>query len=1716
MKKRYSPLLHPLKPSPSLDDALQAFHQGRVQDAATLCRQLLKLQPGNAAAWHLLGLTSRHINDLSVAAKYTRKAIELSPDVAEFHNSLGATLLAQGKTVEAISSCERAAFLDPTYSDAAFNLGLAHQHAGNPVLSIQNYRRALELKPDYPEAHNNLASLLHLRQKLIPEAIEHYRRAVQLRPGYAIALNNWGNALKDMGRLDEAIAKYLQAIKADPQYSDGFINLGTTLQQQGLFFEAAAAFAKAVALKPDDAAPYCHLGNVAQAQNDPQKAISWYLKALKIRPHYPMALYAFSLALLHSGNLDQGWLAYQWRWQTDFPPVKRNFPNPWWQGESLAGKTVLVWGEQGVGDEILFANVLPDVIKTSGHCIVECDPRLVPLLARSFPAAEILPRSTPPQPRLLQTDIDFQAPMGDLPRWLRPTIESFPKHHGYLKADPQRVDIWKHRLDALGPGIKVGIAWRSSLRKTGRDLCYTSLSEWSPILTTPGVIFVNLQYDECREELAEASKQFGVNIHTWDDIDLMNELDEAAALTQALELVISAGTAVAAMAGALGKPTWLLNMANEWCMLGTGTMPWFPDTRVILKSNKEGWQPAIDNIAHALAEYTPSPAATTSAVTEKLQQAVQFHQAGQLDQAHDLYQEILKTQPDNHNALNLLGMLAQQANMHDEAIGFFQRAIKSLPSFNEAHNNLGNSLCALGRKAEGIDEFKKALSIDPNHADALTNLGIALLDLGRHEEACAQYKTLLASQPENANAHNNLALALEGLGKYPEAISHFEKAIAIRPDYTEAYNNLGNSLKKTGRPDTAAARYEMALKLKPDYAEAIYNLGLLAQEQGYFESAITHYYKTLSISPKYAEAHWNLGLSLLNCGKLEQGWREHEWRWGCKELPGVFRDFPTPWWQGEDLTGKTLLVWGEQGVGDEILFASILPDAIKASGHCIVECDPRLVPLLARSFPTAEVLPRSTPFQPRLLQTDIDFQAPSGNLPRWFRPSIESFPQHQGYLKADPQRVEFWKQRLDALGPGLKVGICWRSRLRSATRDDYYTGLSNWGSILATAGVVFINLQYDECREELRETEQRSGVKIHAFDDIDLFNNLDEAAALTAALDLIIAPNTSVFSMAGALGKPVWLLNPATDWAAFGTGTMPWFPDTRLFLKSSQDGWQSALSAIASELATLSTNRAAMLPATTNSPNNRKRGTMTAEILQQAFQLHQAGQLDQAHDLYQEILKIQPETPDALHLLGLIALDRSQHTEAVELISKAIALQPNVAGYFSNLGTALLKLDRQAEAISNFRKALELDPNYADAHYGIANTLYETKDLPGAKKHYQKVVALRPDAEAHNHLGVIFKETGQLKTATSHFKTAIKINPNYAEAHYNLGNALESAGEFRQAIACFRRALQIKGDYEDARWNIALKSLLLGDLAEGWNHFEHRWRRKDFTSAKRDFPAPPWRGEPLTDKTLLVWGEQGVGDEIMFANVLPDVIQTTGHCIVECDPRLVPLYTRSFPHAEVVARLNPAHSRLLEPDITFQTPIGNLPKWFRPTIESFPRNHGYLKADPERVEFWKHRLDTLGQAPKIGIAWRSMIRSTKRDASYTELSDWKAILTVPGVILVNLQYDECRAELEAAQAQFGVKIHSWEYIDLKNDLDDAAALTTALDLVISPDISVAGMAGAVGKETWMYCLNNNWVKLGVNHIPWMPSITLHEKTLQENWGPVLKRIGQKLRQYAKR
>ncbi|MBO9560004.1 MAG: tetratricopeptide repeat protein [Caulobacter sp.] len=497
-------------------------------------------------------------------------------------------------------------------------LGVSREKLGDFGSSMRCYEAALKLLPDHGPVAGDLGRLA-FRLGLPDLAAQFFTHFLDSRPGDLEAINNLACALGEAHRYDEAIQILRTALVANPEAAGLWNTLGAVLVSRGDGATALTFFDEALRLQPTYGKAYHNrafarldLGDSAGALEDCEAALR-HGEGGDANDLATMR-FARSTALLALGRLREGWEAYEARLSPDLLQVA-NFvvPKPrWTPGDSLAGKRLLVCGEQGLGDEVLFANVLRDTIAAIGDeslLSVVVEYRLVPLFKRSFPRASVTAHRTVPHEGRLYwsapdiedwSAIDLWTPMASLLTVFRASQAAFPREPGFLVADPERVAYWRDQLTAA-PGRKVGVLWKSLSLQAERGRQFSPFAQWRPILETPGITFVNLQYGDCEPEIAYAREQFGVEIWRPPGVDLKYDLDDVAALCRAMDLVIGFSNATFNLAGACGAPAWLLTGAAAWTRLGAKDYPWYPQVRVFAPPDYNDWSGVMGEVAEALA-----------------------------------------------------------------------------------------------------------------------------------------------------------------------------------------------------------------------------------------------------------------------------------------------------------------------------------------------------------------------------------------------------------------------------------------------------------------------------------------------------------------------------------------------------------------------------------------------------------------------------------------------------------------------------------------------------------------------------------------------------------------------------------------------------------------------------------------------------------------------------------------------------------------------------------------------------------------------------------------------------------------------------------------------------------------------------------------------------------------------------------------------------------
>jgi tetratricopeptide (TPR) repeat protein len=541
-------------------------------------------------------------------------------------------------------------------------------------------------------------------------------------------------------------------------------------------------------------------------------------------------------------------------------------------------------------------------------------------------------------------------------------------------------------------------------------------------------------------------------------------------------------------------------------------------------------------------------------------------QEGDVARAHSLVTQALQDEPRNPHALQLAARIERLAGRPEAALRLLEQALDIDPERVAAHVEIA----ALHRNAHDLeaarDELNLALHYQPDNAEAHFQLGVVHRQRGRQHDAITCFKRALEIEPSHAQALTELGFVYVTSERHQEALEVLERAVELDPFSFNACNSLGYLYVKLEEYERA---YDVFSRLCAKLPRTVFgpriNLANSLDHTGRFDEAERIYNEILEYEPNHYTARWNRAHNLLARGEFEQGWEEYRFRLQEEVHPRLIPFAP---WKGEPLEGKTVVVTAEQGLGDQIMFASCLHDVTAPAAKVVLECDQRLKVLFERSFPRVEVIGTRYELAPAWLREvhAADYHIPAGSMPAFVRRKLADFPEHSGYLRADEQKTARWNAWLASLGPGLKIGLSWRGgtittrrRLRSLTLDDLLP-------VVQTPNCRFVCLQYGEVAADLDRMRSVHGIDIaHVPEAIA---DYDETAALCMALDLTVSVCTSVIHLTGALGKPVWVMVPAVPEWRYGLSgeCMPWYPSVRLLRQTNGNDWSPVIRRVRADL----------------------------------------------------------------------------------------------------------------------------------------------------------------------------------------------------------------------------------------------------------------------------------------------------------------------------------------------------------------------------------------------------------------------------------------------------------------------------------------------------------------------------------------------------------------------
>ncbi|QZZ21194.1 tetratricopeptide repeat protein [Leptothermofonsia sichuanensis E412] len=1749
-----------------LGSALQRL--GRLEEAAQAFQQALALKPDYPEACNSLGNLLQQQGRFEEAVVQHQQAITLRPNYPEAHHSLANAFQQQGRLEEAIAQYEQALALRPDYPEACSNLGNAFQEQGKVDQAIAQYRRALELRPDFAEAHSNLGAALK-EQRKIEEAIAHFQEAIALRPDYPEVHNNLGNLYQEQGRVAEAIASYRTALEIKPDFAEIHSNLGNILQQEGQFEEAFQHFHRAIELQPNYAGAYNNLGIALRNTGQVQAAFEAYEKAIAADPNFVEAHWNKALNHLLIGEFQPGFAGYEWRFrwsrfQQQSPP--RPYPQPRWDGSPLEGKTIFLYAEQGMGDTIQFIRYVPLVARQGGQVIVECHPPLVDLLRTVAGITQIIPYGSPVPP------FDIHASLMSLPHILGTTLDTIPAHVPYINAPDQDPAILPQSLfsRSSSPCLKIGIVWSGNPENPYNRARTVSLKYLLPLAELPGIQLYSLQKEPSTEDIQCLQRHPEIQ----DLRGLLTSFVTTASIIRQLDLILSVDTAVTHLAGALGKPVWLLlPFAPDWrWMLEREDSPWYPTMRLFRQPSFGAWESVlvrvreelekevgdgrrqgtgyrlpgvkvtegqsggeglphaslgafsalVDTISAALNPHPPLPdtpyvpPAPRPPLPEDLKTAIQHQQAGRLREAEQVCHQILQQQ-EHPEVWHLLGLIAHRERKYEAAIAHYRKVLAADPNHQDVCNNLAVALHEQGRLEEAIAYYQQALRLKPNYADAHNNYANALRAKGQVEEAIHHYRMAIAYNPQYADAYNNLGLAFYAQEAFAQAADCYRQAVALRPDFAQAHNHLGNALKELGDFTQAAEHYQQAIALKPDYAKAYNNWGNIFRDQGDLQTAIQYYDQAIAIEADFAEAHWNKALTLLIGGDFQAGFAEYEWRWKVN-LPSFhpMRPLPAPLWDGSPLNGKTIFLHAEQGMGDIIQFVRYSSLVAERGGRILLECHPPLVELLKGIPHIQQVIPYGSP------PPAFDVHAPLLSLAHILGTTLETVPAPIPYLRV-PARADL--PLLPAASPPapcLKIGIVWSGNPENPYNRTRAIPLELLLSLAEIPNVHLFSLQ----KEVSPADQELLAAHPEVWDLRAQLTDFVHTAALVNQLDLVISVDTAVTHLAGAMGQRVWLLLPyAPDWRwMLERQDSPWYPTMQVFRQAVPGDWAGVIAQVRQALGEKPATRKAVSTAVSSLVEGYQQPGVGLSFQGTGFGEPEPNPATQ-HKQAKHPQKARKKSPTPTIPTG----SPGSQPPKSETVLPSQGLE-TVLQYYND--------GNLAEAERVCRQILAVQPGQVETRHLLAVILCRSGQLESAIAQFRQVLQQEPNfADAWCNLGSALREQGNPEAAIAHYRRAITLNPDHADAQYNLGTVLQEQDQLEEALIHCQRAVALKPDFADAYYSLGFVQRRLAHLEAAIASYRRAvqlapWypeAHKNLGHAlllqgdlKNGFAEYEWRwrqknwaprpfSQPLWD-----------GSSLEGKTILLHAEQGMGDTIQFI--RYAPLVKARG--GNVLVECQPLLRRLLEtapgidhlivqgsplPPFDTHAPLLSLPHILGTTLDTIPASIPYLASPP----FPPTSHFSLLTPPSLPLPLKiGIVWAGNPDHKNNRYRSCKLEHFQSLINLPGVHFYSLQKGDGAAELQANPNLPIEDMSGRLEDFADTAAAIAQFDLIISVDTAVAHLAGALGKPVWLllsYSPDWRWM-LERQDSPWYPTMRLFRQNQPGDWQSVFEQVEVALRQ----
>ena len=1021
-------------------------------------------------------------------------------------------------------------------------------------MNIQKTKRQFTLMKNIPNDRAdqlNEEGIQWLHKGLIEKALNCFEKAVQIDPHHAYALCNIGRVYYEKGQWQQALKFFETSISIHPGLAETHSNLGLTLHRLNLMDQAIAAYQRALKIKPDYPIACHNMGFTLEKMGQLAESIKWYEKAISMEPNYIHAHTNLGMTLLLAGDYQRGFLEYEWRLQhEDAEP--RNFQSIPWDGRPLINKRLLIYPEQGYGDSIQFIRYLPEVKSKGGMVILETHKYLVPLFKR-LPYIDdiVIHGETPPL-------VDYHVAIASLPCVFKTTLETIPCKIPYLFRPEKEKSILVQTIEMMD-GFRIGISWAGSPIHKNDINRSCSLSLFYQLTQIKGVILFSIQKGPACDDLKHSQQMPVVDLS-----DLIHDFSDTATAIFHMDLMISVDTATAHLAGAMGKPTWIMiPHAPDWrWMRDRGDSPWYPSIRLFRQQTPGDFKSVMQDIQQALIELLNDPSST----------------------------------------------------------GFISKT-----------NKTAMSLSTQKRFDDAIYTYKRLVSIVPKVDSLHTNLGLVYLNHKMLDNALKEFKIASNLAPENALVYRLIGNVYRSYGKYDQAMAYYQKTLDIEPDNASIYNEIGT----------------------------------LNEKRTQLDDAINNYKKAIDLNPNQPETYRNLAHAYLLKGHLKEGFKLYEWRLKCSDYNSrIYHEIPV--WKGERFEGKTLFLCTEQGFGDIIQFIRYAPMVKSLGGQVAFGTFANMLRLLSKVQGIDRVFDKEP-------ISNFAYQIPLLSLPAIFETDIDTIPTNIPYIYP-PDNVGEWISIVRDHTAKLKIGIAWagspkhpENHLRSMSLETLKPLLS----LSHTNDIAFFSLQIGE------QALTKADAYLPIIDLNPHINDFADTAAAIDEMDLVISVDTSTAHMAGAMGKPIWIMIAvSSDWRWMtDRKDSPWYPTMSIFRQKDIGDWTPVVNNIIQSL--------------------------SIEAAKNGDLFFNKDQLNKAESWYLLSMKIDPCYATAYTNMGVICEKQNQIDSAIDWYRQSLYLDPDNAPTHKNLGHALLLQGAFTEGFKEYQWRLKCKKFLDDPKHDI-------------------------------------------------------------------------------------------------------------------------------------------------------------------------------------------------------------------------------------------------------------------------------------------------------------------------------------------------------------------------------------------------------------------------------